>query len=141
MPSVWRSEHTGLADAGPSLEVLVAPPTPILRARIGEGKGSQMVSALGLIDTGAGCSCIDKGIARRLELEPRDELEVLTPAGVAVQYLYDVRLTLAEMGGLDLEVLGSDLERQAHHVLLGRDVLRHGTLIYSGRSNSFEFCV
>ena len=142
MPSIWKSEDAVLAQAGPSVRVSITQPGPILEATKGENKTPPTVSVRALIDTGASCSCIDQGIAEQLKLTPRDEREMLTPGGLVVQLLYDVRLSIDGIHDLfELEVLGADLARQENHVLLGRDVLRHGTLIYSGRSNSFEFCV
>ena len=140
MASVWKSEDAEVRRSGPSLKVQVTlPKLPVGGLEVREP--APPVSALGLIDTGAGHSCIDESIAKRLNLTPRDQREVLTASGSAMQYLYDVCLKLDEIGSIDLVVFGSDLGQQAHHVLLGRDVLQYGTLIYSGRSSSFEFCV
>lgn len=141
MPIIGKSGYADLARVGASVKVRVTPPGPVLETLHKEGKKPQYVSAHGLFDTGAGCSCIDQGIAEQLNLKHRDEREVLTPSGSTVQLLYDVRLFIGDTGFLDLAVFGSDLARQAHHVLLGRDVLKYGTLIYSGRSCGFEFCV
>ena len=142
MSIIGTRQQTGLLQTGPTVQVEVSPSQPILRAIIKQGgKIQRPIEAAALIDTGASCTAIDASIAKRLSLTARDERRVFTPNGESVQFLYDIRLAISHMGVFDLQALGANLSGQMHTVLLGRDALAHGTLIYSGWTNSFELCL
>ena len=98
--------------------------------------------AEGLIDTGAGCSGIDNEIAKQLKLIHHDVATVLTPSGPCRQLRYDAVLHIPALNfRRELPILGMSLAPQQHHVLIGRDILASGTLVYSGWKGTFEFCV
>lgn len=129
---------------GPELDVRIFPPK-VARDRLdGAGKPMPSVEALALIDTGATRTSIDRGIAEELGLRAHDERPVVTPSGGEVQPLYNVGvlIPLPPPGPVmvDIPVLGARLAHR-HRVLIGRDILSQGTLIYSGRKGRFEFCL
>ncbi len=137
--TIFASTSDKMAREGPSLDVQIdLPPTEVLWLK----KEPPKVSAYALIDTGASMSCIDQSIAQKLGLIPRDIQTVLTPNGRCEQPLYDILLSIPDIKReFLLEVLGSTLGDQIHHVLIGRDLLRQTTLIYSGLQDRFEICI
>jgi len=58
--------------AGPIIEIIVLPPKPIIEALKSKGEKVPAAKAIGLIDTGATCTCIDKSIAQLLKLISHD---------------------------------------------------------------------
>lgn len=144
MPIVSRSQNdrNALARSGPALLVEIRPPKAA-REIVEETQPTPPVEkTAALIDTGAGCTSIDSGVARRLGLIARDKITVHTAGGVVHQMLYDAALSIPALGfSRELPVLGAALSSQPHHVLIGRDILSFGTLVYSGWRGGFEFCV
>ena len=144
MPIIGLQQSGGkaLVRNGPSLSVRIHPLKPARLLLEKKGRQAPIEEAFAVIDTGAGCTCIDEGIARRLNLTPRDEVTVHTAGGAFRQSLYDIEIHIPSLGlWRELPVLGSSLAPQPHLVLLGRDILALGTLVYSGWKGSFEFCV
>ncbi len=142
MSIIGAKQRTDLLQTGPTVYVGILPSQPILRAIKKEGgEIPPPIEAAALIDTGASCTSIDASIAQGLSLTARDERLVFTPNGKSIQFLYDISLTIPHLGVFDLQALGANLSGQMHKVLIGRDVLVRGTLIYSGWTNSFELCL
>ena len=82
--------------------------------------------------------------AHKLQLMHHDEKPVRTPSGGEVQPLYHVGMfipTFSQIPMMDMSVFGANLAEQPHLVLIGRDILSLGTLIYSGWKGSFEFSI
>ncbi|MGO9443198.1 MAG: aspartyl protease family protein [Thiobacillaceae bacterium] len=88
-----------------------------------------------LIDTGAGESCIDNALAKRLGLPVIDTMLISGSNGT---FLHDVYLAHINIMGLEFfqfgRFAGVDLTggQQAHGVLLGRTFLDNVMLIYDG---------
>ena len=98
--------------------------------------------ARALLDTGASRSGVDMGIVQQLHLAFRDFAVIHTPAGRSRQSQYEIILHIPELGiWKELRVFGLHLAPQPHRVILGRDILSLGTLVYSGWRGGFEFCV
>lgn len=134
-------QDSNLLKAGPAVSVTIEPSTPVLLSRQKSGTATSPVRALALIDTGASITCIDESIVKSLRLTHRDTARILTPSGESIHNLYDVRLTVSQLVTRELPVVEANMSNQQHKVLIGRDILAIGTLIYSGWTNSFEFCV
>ncbi len=122
------------------------PPLAVVRSLQAEKVEVPFRKALGLIDTGASMTCVDNAIAQVLSLIARDIVKVGTPNGVCDQGLYDASLRLpfpgsADSSPFDIQVLGANLSGQEYQVLIGRDILSHGTLIYNGWDNNYQFCI
>lgn len=146
MTIVGSRGNTQLLNVGPIVAVDVSPSSPVLLKRRQMGRKNQTVREPALIDTGASGTCIDTSLAKALNLVHRDVITVVTPNGQSQQKLYDVRLTISalassHLASLDLAVTEANLLKQPYKVLIGRDVLSLGTLIYSGWTNSFELCI
>jgi len=93
------------------------------------------------IDTGADRSVIGKGIALELGLKPVGMCMVDTPSSKNFHcYEYAVRLSFPN----DVVWQGTMLElpaaKESIEVLIGRDILGHGVLMYIGYDNSFSLC-
>ena len=96
---------------------------------------------IGVIDTGAEVSCINVGIAQALATKPSSVYRVVTAAGVSRRHVYPLRATLGP--GLDLspdavEVDAPEMRIEHGDLLIGRDILSRGELIWYGPDSRFE---
>ena len=103
----------------------------------------EKIEGTALIDTGATHTCIDNGLSSALSLAHVDWVDISTPShsnhrakvyAGAELHVPDANLTINLPGAI-----GSNLKDQGIQVLLGRDVLQHGILIYNGLDGSFSF--
>ena len=101
------------------------------------------VTATLLVDTGATCTNLDLQLVKKLALDPTGSVPVHTPSTGTVpvlQQLYDIGLVVHGQGPTgsqvhyvpNLPILGSDFSAQNIDGLIGRDVLRHCRMSYSG---------
>ncbi len=103
--------------------------------------GSQIpgpVPVKGMIDTGATASVIQPHIASTLGLQPVGVVSISTPSSANVpcnQYL--VRLVLPNSVVVETLAIEAPLHGQQVQCLIGRDVLAHGVLVYTGYVNQF----
>ena len=140
MPALIK-RISSLRNEGPTIEVIIFPPAPIINAATAAGQIIPQVKGIGLIDTGASMSAIDANIATNLQLISRDYVPVLTPSGISNHYTYDIAVMLPAQLGLKMffiEVTGADLSLQPYDFLIGRDILEQCTLIFNGWDNSFQ---
>ena len=98
------------------------------------------VELTALIDTGATATVIQQGVAAQLGLKPVGVVRIHTPSSSDVPcYQYAVRLlfpnnVVAEgVTAIEAPLVGQDIQ-----VLIGRDVLAHGVLVYIGYANLFS---
>ncbi|MBI3319407.1 MAG: retroviral-like aspartic protease family protein [Candidatus Omnitrophica bacterium] len=98
------------------------------------------VEITALIDTGASATAVKPEVIRQLQLMPRGVANIATPSSAAHPCnVYDVSLVFANGVGLPvITVIEVPLEGQVIQGLIGRDVLTHGILIYSGYTNTFS---
>ena len=98
------------------------------------------VEITSLIDTGASGTAVKPEVIRQLQLTPRGVTNIATPASAAHPCnVYDVSLTFANGVIVPvITVIEVPLEGQVIQGLIGRDVLAHGILIYSGYTNTFS---
>jgi predicted aspartyl protease len=98
------------------------------------------VEITALIDTGASGTAVKPEVIRQLQLTPRGVTNIATPSSAAHPCnVYDVSLTFANGVIVPvITVIEVPLEGQVIHGLIGRDVLIHGILIYSGYTNTFS---
>jgi len=105
---------------------------------------SQPITILGLLDTGAGSTALDRGVVRSLGLQPRGITRIHTPS-TGSQYeernLYDAFLVIGENYpkplALTLPVLECDLASEGFFALIGNDILGKCFLMYDGPEKSF----
>ena len=96
------------------------------------------VPAKAMIDTGATRSVIQPEIARQLDLHPIGVVHINPPSSENVAcYQYVVRLIFPN--NVIVEAIAVEVPLRGQHIqcLVGRDVLAHGVLIYTGYINQF----
>jgi len=99
---------------------------------------------MGLVDTGASCSAVDRNLAAGLGLTAKGVVSVHTPS-TGSRYIdllqYDVRMVLgageADALVLTLPVIESDFASEGFLALIGRDVLKSCRFTYDGPAESF----
>jgi hypothetical protein len=102
---------------------------------------------LGLIDTGASCTCVDPSVLQRLGIPPTGSSSVnsaTTGDYPATADQYDVSLLIPGSQGSPslvyhaIAVLESKLlDAHGFHALIGRDILANCLLTYDGKSGLF----
>lgn len=124
--------HGELTDRGPRLLVQI----------LTEDK-KKMVQCDALVDTGADITSFEEDAIRSLGYMPHGKVTIQTAAGREERGIYNVKIRVPQKSGakiVHVEVAG--LGRFSNSVLpfglIGRDVLRHGDLIYKGGKEEFE---
>lgn len=140
MPS-FTAQLPDLRRSGPVCQVKigVSEPTADLLRRQGQHVPSP-VEITALIDTGASATALKPDVIRQLQLTPRGVANISTPSSSAHPCnVYDVSVMFSNGVGLSvITVIEVPLEGQVIQGLIGRDVLAHGILIYSGYTNTFS---
>ncbi len=104
------------------------------------------VAVRALVDIGASCTCIDPTIAKQLSLSPTGAASMLTAAtGTSGQPCnrYDIALAVVMANqqfhslAAVISAIEAPLAPHGFQLILGRDVLAFGTLLYDGKSQSF----
>lgn len=91
-----------------------------------------------MVDTGAGRSVIQKGLAAELGLEPVGAVEIDTPSSVDLASMeYLVRFWFSDRLSVESRALEAPLPVPELRALVGRDVLSQGTFLYDGRRARF----
>ena len=102
-----------------------------------------------LLDTGAGCTCVDPAVTYALGLEPRGVEDVYTPSTGDDPHTttqYDLSIIIPPASAQDaplvlkaFPVIHSELLRvHGLHALIGRDVLRRCIFHYEGAVEFFS---
>ncbi len=105
----------------------------------------QPVRARGLVDTGASSTCVDPQILAALKISPKGLIPMITPSTGSIPVdapVYDVSLTIV-LPRMSYtfnahSVIESSLNHQGFSILIGRDILSHGMLIYQGVAGGFQ---
>jgi Aspartyl protease len=128
--------------------MLLACPTEARSDALAEGGIEiKMKSVRVLIDTGATDSCIERSLAEELDLDPIGEVDVhgVTSGGVPeTGIVYRLRFFHAGVPAVELAssvrvVAVEDLGRFDSQVLMGRDLMAKGVLVYDGPQERFTF--
>ncbi len=125
----------GLTQKGPLLPVLMSLSQSIATQLLQQGQSVQApISGIGIIDTGASCTCIDDTIAQNLQLPVINIANIHSASHSAVQQnVYPVHIEVVGFGlHVEAQAVGAQLQTQGLAMLIGRDVLQHCTLIYNG---------
>jgi predicted aspartyl protease len=135
---IFNAESPNLALDGPLVEVTFG----LLRsAQLALTSSDEPlptpIRATALIDTGASGSVVKASLLQPLGLHPVGTVTVNTPTSHDVSCpTFAVQMTLPN-GFVDVTVIEAPLDGQNIEALIGRDVLRHGLLIYQGITNQF----
>jgi predicted aspartyl protease len=142
---VLHSSDSNLLCNGPATEVVIYPPFPPFESMYRKplnDDGVRRKQVIAVIDTGADCSCIDNSLAAELGLVSLNVRLVHTPSGNTKQPVYDCQLHLpnrkAPNLAFEFDVCGAKLADQPYRALLGRDFLKHFTLVNNGWDNSYQ---
>lgn len=139
MPT-FSAESPDLEAEGPQINVHVGLRRAAADALRREGSEPPPPAAgTGLIDTGASGTSVRLGLLAPLGLHPVGVADVLTPTTGSTPVkcpLYAVTLMMPN-GWVETTVIETPLDGQNIDVLIGRDVLKHGLLIYQGHSSQF----
>lgn len=133
---------------GPVIDLFVGVSAPRLVAIQQAGQTAPTPTlAKGLIDTGASHTCVDVSIIDAFGLSAKRLASVITPTTGAKPvkcHTFDVAIYIP-MGAAGTppwarvahEVTRAELKHQGFEVLIGRDLLSDGMLIYDGKHNVF----
>jgi predicted aspartyl protease len=129
-----------LVTAGPLIQVHVATSRDFARAVGPTFRAAPPVSVTALIDTGAQCTVLNPAVVEELALKPVGLVSVMTPTGSDVVSCRQFHISVHFSPELVIDnILAAEapLIGHAFQCLIGRDVLRSGTLVYAGSENKF----
>ena len=138
MPS-FTTQVPNLQQSGPILEMRIAVGSVIEEVLQKDDKDIPTpANTVAMIDTGATGTVIQKNIVDSLNLNPVGVTLINTPSSTNVQcYEYLIRLLFPNNVIVETVAIAAPLQNQHIQCLIGRDVLRHGVLIYTGYINTF----
>lgn len=138
MPS-FTQRLPNLQEFGPVIEVTLMPSVPFIQTTGATASAAKAIKVLAMIDTGASGTVISRGLAALLEINPVGTTLINTPSSTDVSCLqFDVQLIFPNHVIVQsIVVTEAPLQGQHIQCLIGRDVLQHGVLIYTGYDNSF----
>lgn len=138
MPS-FTTQVANLQQSGPIVEIKIAVGAIIEDVLQKDKKNIPTpVDTVAMIDTGATGTVIQENIVKSLNLNPVGVTLINTPSSTNVQcYEYLIRLLFPNNVVVETVAIATPLQNQHIQCLIGRDVLRHGVLIYTGYMNTF----
>lgn len=125
---------------GPIVPVLISVPQALAEALVANGKVvPPPVPGLAVIDTEASVTCIDRDAAAALALPVIDVVTMQSASHTVQTNVYPIHF---ETVGFSFETeipgaMSASLKAQDLVLLIGRDVLAHGVLIYNGLTGTF----
>ena len=138
MPS-FTQRITNLEQVGPVIEIILTPSVAFVATMIISQSETKAVKILAMVDTGATGTVITQGLAAKLGINPVGTTLINTPSSTNVScYQYDVQIVFPNNVNI-ASIIVTEAPLQGQHIqcLIGRDVLKHGVLIYTGYDNSF----
>jgi predicted aspartyl protease len=138
MPS-FTQRIPNLQQIGPVIEVILTPSVPFMQTMGITPSETKAIKILAMIDTGANGTVIRQGLAAALGINPVGTTLINTPSATNVScHQFDVQLVFPNNVNIaSIVVTEAPLQGQHIQCLIGRDVLQHGVLIYTGYDNSF----
>lgn len=138
MPS-FTQRISNLRQFGPVIEILLTPSTPFIQTVNIAPSDVKTIKILAMIDTGASGTVISHGLADKLGINPVGTTLINTPSSTNVTcHQFDVQIIFPNNVNMaSIVVTEAPLQGQHIQCLIGRDVLQHGVLIYTGYDNSF----
>jgi len=138
MPS-FTTQVPNLMEKGPLVQISLAVGTileDILKRDSQNIPAPLQVSAM--IDTGATRTVVRDDMVGQLTLNPVGKVLITTASSTNIQcYEYLVRLLFPNNVIVETVAIAAPLRGQNIQCLIGRDVLKHGVLIYIGYINAF----
>jgi hypothetical protein len=135
---------TDLQNTGPILEIQVTVSRDLANVlKAGNIPVPDPIKVMAMIDTGASSSVVNPEVIRNLGISPTGRVKINTPSDCGVD-CNQYKLAFAFPNGVVMEssdVIEAPLVGQPVQCLLGRDILRHGVLIYNGYMQQITFSV
>ena len=128
-----------LAARGFLLPVEVSPPQSLTRVLAAHEPSAALVaSGFAMIDTDAGCCCVEESVLRRLQLQPVNQVEVRSPNGPRRQSVFLARFSFpgSAIPPVDRAIVGVQMGDDETIALIGRDFLLQCLLVYNGPAGS-----
>ena len=130
---------------GPVIQVSVSVEQTIAQQLLQSGSAvPPPVTGYALIDTGASMTCIDDVAAQELRLPVIDVARMASASHHSTDCnVYPIHI---DVPGINIKIgvpraMGAALKSQDLLLLIGRDVLQHGTLFYNGMSGQITFSI
>ncbi|MBI3089536.1 MAG: retropepsin-like domain-containing protein [Candidatus Tectomicrobia bacterium] len=141
MPS-FTTRLSNLEISGPILEILIGPTMALTRKLQSQGLAvPEPVKVTAIIDTGASRTAIQQSVIHSLGIQPTGIQNVRTPSTTSPVpfHLYDIdlffipsRVKLSQVTAIAVPLVGQYIQ-----ALIGRDILKHGVLVYIGYQGEF----
>lgn len=138
--SIITGKDPNMVQAGLIIPVLIAPSSPIMKLlEKSEVEVPKSIELSALVDTGATRTVVRSGACRKMNLIPRNRVQISTAGTPFLADEYDVALIFPMLNiRFDpLFVLEAPLTGQNITCLIGRDLLSKGILFYNGFDNSY----
>jgi predicted aspartyl protease len=138
MPS-FTQRIQNLQQVGPVVEIVITPSVPFLQTLKIQPANTKTIKVLAMIDTGATGTVNSSGIASHLGINPVGTIYINTPSSTNVLCnQFDIQIVFPNNVNIT-SIVVTEAQLQGQHIqcLIGRDVLQHGVLIYTGYDNSF----
>jgi len=143
--SVPIPPSVALKQRGPVVQMAVTLADPVASELVKQGKPVPApIAGWGLIDTGAGSTCIDEAAAKKLNLPIVNVVTLASASHASTKAnVYPVKF---QIEGLPVAVnvpaaIGAPLAVQGLLALIGRDVLQHCTLFYNGPTGEITLSI
>lgn len=138
MPS-FTQRIPNLEQVGPVIEVMLLPSVAFIASMGIAPSVTKAIKVLAMVDTGATGTVITQGLAARLNINPVGTTLINSPTSTNVScHQFDVQIVFPNNVNI-ASIIVTEAPLQGQHIqcLIGRDVLKHGVLIYTGYDNSF----
>lgn len=138
MPS-FSTQVANLRQAGPTCKIRIMPSNATMEQLRKENKPIPHIDVTALIDTGASGTAVSKKVVDGLQLVPRGVTSIATPSSDSHQAnIYDISLHFPNRVMFPIvQAIEASLTTQNIDCLIGRDVLQHVVLTYTGFTNTF----
>jgi len=143
MPS-FSTQIANLYKSGPIIEVLISPSRLLVQMLKDKNQPiPQNVKVLSMIDTGATSTVVRSDIIEKIGISPIGVVKINTPSSVGVEcYQYQAAVVFPNNLAIETsDLIAAPLQGQHIQCLIGRDILRHGVLIYNGYAQIVTFSV
>ena len=138
MPS-FTQRIPDLRQVGPIIEVTLTPSVIFLERMNISPFVAKAIKLLAMIDTGASGTIISESIPAKLGINPVGTTLINTPSSTNVCCnQFNVQIVFPNNVNIpSIVITEAPLQGQHIQCLIGRDILQHGVLIYTGYDNSF----
>ena len=138
MPS-FTTAVADLVVQGPLVQLLVGPSKSFIQS-VGAQNVATPQPILALVDTGASGTVLTPAVIQQLGVQPVSAVPVHTPSTITAVHCNQYQVNIYFPQGVTVEdvlAIEAPMGGQNIQCLIGRDILRHGVLVYIGYANQF----